>query len=159
MPPRSTRGMPPKRYDPEYESERSRYPISRPDDEQLSQTAVAFNASLYSSAIPKNIEEALQEPKWKQAMDEEIMALQKNRTWEKCRLPGDKKTVDCKWVFSVKYHADGSIERYKARLVAKGYTQTYGVDYSETFSPMAKIDTIQVLFSVAANKELKQSYC
>ena len=145
--------MPPKRYDPEYESQRSRYPVGRPDDEQLSQTAVAFNASLYSSTIPNTIEEALQEPKWKQAMDEEIMALQKNGTWEKCRLPGDKKTVGCKWVFSVKYHADGTIERYKARLVAKGYTQTYGVDYSETFSPVAKIDTIRVLFFIAANKE------
>ena len=55
--------------------------------------------------------------------------------------------------FSVKYHADGTIERYKVRLVAKGYTQTYGVDYSKTFSPMAKIDTIQVLFSVAVNKD------
>ncbi|XP_057548021.1 uncharacterized mitochondrial protein AtMg00820-like [Amaranthus tricolor] len=145
--------MPPKWYDPEYESQRSRYPICRRDEEQLSQTAVAFNASLYSSTIPKTTEEALQEPKWKQAMDEEIMALQKNETWEKCRLLGDKKTVGCKWIFSVKYYADGTIERYKARHVAKGYTQTYGVDNSETFSPVAKIDTIRVLFSVAANKE------
>ena len=150
--PRSTRGMPPKRYDPEFESQKSRYPICRRDDEQLSQTTVAFNTSLYSSTIPESTEEALRDLKWKQAMNEEIMALQKNETWEKCMLPSNKKTVRCKWVFSVKYHADGTIERYKARLVAKWYTQTYGIDYSETFSPVAKIDTIRVLFSIAANK-------
>ena len=61
--------------------------------------------------------------------------------------------LGCWWVYSIKYHSDGTIEWYKAKLVAQGYTQTYGVDYSKTFSPVAKIDTIRVLFSIAANKD------
>ena len=63
-------------------------------------------------------------------MEEEINALRKNGTWEKCILPEKRKVVGCKWVFTIKYKADDTIERCKARLVAKGYTQTCGVDYS-----------------------------
>ena len=144
--PRSTRGIPPWRYDPEFEAQRSRYPINQGNVDNLSQTSIAFNTSLYSSSILENIKEALRNPKWKRAMEDEITALIRNNTWEKCMIRKKKKTVGCKWVFSIKYYADKTIDRYKARLVAKGYTQTYEVDYSDTFSPVAKIDTIRDLF-------------
>ena len=70
------------------------------------------------------------------------MALEKIGTWIIIELPLGKKAVSCKWVFIVKHKADGSIERLKARLVARGFTQFYGVDYQETFAPVAKLNTI-----------------
>ena len=78
-------------------------------------------------------------------------ALKKNSTWENFELLRDKRTVGCKWVFTVKYQAYGSIDRYKARLLAKGFTQTYGIDNLETFAHVAKDNLIGVLISFATN--------
>ena len=72
---------------------------------------------------------ALNNPAWKQAVEDEIHALESNDTWILTKLPHGKKPVGCKWIYTVKYKADGSIERFKARLVAKGFTQPYGIDY------------------------------
>ncbi|KAM0019206.1 putative RNA-directed DNA polymerase [Helianthus debilis subsp. tardiflorus] len=152
LPPRENRGVPPKRYSPEKVAPRSRYPVANIATRNLSIEAKAFATALCSEQTPSTTQAALESKEWKKAMETEMEALKKNNTWEKCTLPPGKKIVGCRWVFSIKHRPDGTIERYKARLVAKGYTQTYGIDYSETFSPVAKIDTIRVLFSIAANK-------
>lgn len=99
------------------------------------------------------MQEALADSRWTQAMTAEMEALEKNATWELVSLPVGKSTVGCRWVFTIKHKADGSFERFKARLVAKGYTQSYGVDYEETFAPVAKLNTVRVLLSLAANQD------
>ena len=78
-------------------------------------------------------------------------ALEKNETWELVHLPSRKKLVGCKWVYTIRYKVDETLERCKAKLVTKGYTQTYGVDYLETFALVAKMNTIRVLLSLVAN--------
>lgn len=83
-------------------------------------------------------------------MDEEMRALEKNRTWEMVDLHRGKEPVGCKWVFTIKYKVNGTIKRYKTRLVAKGYTQMYGIDYQETFTPVAKMNFVRVLISLVA---------
>ena len=80
-----------------------------------------------------------------------MSALSENATWSLVTRPLGRTIVGCRWVYTVKYLSDGSIERLKAHLVAKGYTQTYGVDYAETFSPVAKISSVWILISLAAN--------
>jgi hypothetical protein len=113
--------------------------------EALSPSYKAFVASLQSVSIPTDWKVAKEDKKWCAAMLEELQALRKNKTWELVTLPTGKRAVSCKWVYTVKQNAQGKIERYKARLVARGYTQTYGIDYDETFAPMAKMNTVRIL--------------
>lgn len=117
----------------------------------LSPAYRAFITSLDSVQIPRTIHEALKHPGWQKAVQDEVTALEKNGTWVITDLPAGKRTVGCRWIFTIKHKVDGSIERLKARLVAKGFTQSYGIDYQETFAPVAKLNTIRVLLSLAAN--------
>ena len=82
----------------------------------------------------------------------EIATLEANNTWTLATLPTGKKPIGCKRVYKVKYNSDGSVERYKARLVAKGFTEKEGVDYIETFSPVAKMVSVKCLLAMAAVK-------
>ena len=84
-------------------------------------------------------------------MNVEIQALERNNTWEIVDLPKGKKPVGCKWVFTIKYKPDETLERYKTRLVVKGYTQTYRIDYQEIFAPIAKMNKVRILLSLAVN--------
>ena len=82
-------------------------------------------------------------------MHSELQALQTNGTWSLIPLPADKTLINCRWVYKIKHHSNGSIERYKAWLVAKGFTQLEGVDYQDTFSPTANIISVLVLLTLA----------
>ena len=112
----------------------------------------SFLIHLNTITILKTVSEALGSKEWKETMKVEMDALEKNITWDLVELSQGKKLVGCKWLFTMKYKADGSLERYKARLVAKGYTQTYGIDYLETFASVAKMNTIRILLSLATNR-------
>ena len=86
-------------------------------------------------------------------MKEELDALSKNHTWDLVTLLLGKSVVDCKWIYKIKTHFDGSIERYKTSLVAKDFTQGYGINYEDTFAPIARISSIHALLAIAAASE------
>ena len=110
-----------------------------------------FIVSLNTTLILNTVSETLTKREWKDAVREEMSALEKNKTWEIVERPKGKNIVDCKWIFTLKYKADGSLERHKARLVAKGYTQTYRVDYQETFALVTEMNTVRILSSLVAH--------
>lgn len=100
---------------------------------------------------PKSVQQALSIPAWKDAMESEFQALMKNNTWVLVPYSSIMNLVTNKWVFRVKYKADGFVERHKARLVVRGFQQTTGLDYFETFSPVIKPATIRVVFTLAVS--------
>ena len=130
---------------------------SHPFQSYLSYTNLSPSYKSFCCAIsfiikPTFYHQAIGNPKWQAAMDAEISALEANLTWTITSLPLGKKPIGCKWVYKVKYKSDGSIERFKAMLVAKGFTKKEGLDYIDTFSPLAKMVSVKAVLVVAAVK-------
>ncbi|KAJ4769875.1 Retroelement pol polyprotein-like [Rhynchospora pubera] len=108
-----------------------------------------FLAAVTVKKEPEHFGEAMKDDKWREAMRVEIEALERNGTWTIENLPHGKKAIGCKWVYRIKYHSDGTIERYKARLVVLGNRQVEGIDFKETFAPVAKMVTVRTFLAVA----------
>ena len=116
------------------------------------------HANVAYARDPRNVGEATKSAdasKWEQAMQEEYASLMTKGTWQLSPLPLDRASVGCKWVFCTKRDATGNIVRYKARLVAKGYSQVEGVDFHETFAPVAKFCTIRCMAAIGAAMDLE----
>ena len=101
---------------------------------------------------PMHFEDAIKSEKWRKAMDVEMEAIERNNTWELTELPEEAKKVGVKWVYKTKLNENGEVDKYKARLVVKGYAQEYGVDYTEVFAPVARMETVRLVVAFAAQR-------
>ena len=124
-------------------SGRIRNQIQRFEDEVL----------LLDNDEPTTYKEAMMGPdsvKWLNAMKSEIESMYENQVWNLVDPPEGSKPIECKWIFKKKTDADGNVTVYKARLVAKGFRQIQGIDYEETFSPVAMLKSVRILLAIAA---------
>ena len=108
---------------------------------------------LLADAEPLTVDEALKKSVWKEAMIAELNSIEKNHTWDLVTLPPNQHKIGVKWVFKQKLNPDGSIAKYKARLVARGFLQKAGLDYSEVFAPVARIETIRLVVAIASARK------
>ncbi|CAA7043466.1 unnamed protein product [Microthlaspi erraticum] len=116
----------------------------------LSEPYFSFIHTITTTFVPKKYLDSKAYEVWCDSMKLEIDAMIRTRTWSILSLPPNKKAIVSKWVFTIKLHSDGSLERHKSRIVAKGYTQQEGLDYEETFSPVAKFTSVRMLLLLAA---------
>ncbi len=111
--------------------------------------------SFVSCGEPTGIQEALDDPDWVNAMHEELNNFARNEVWELVKRPSDHNVIGRKWVFRNKQDKNGVIVRNKARLVAQGYTQVEGLNFDETFAPLAMLESIHILLTYATHHDFK----
>ncbi|CAL1375794.1 unnamed protein product [Linum trigynum] len=121
--------------------------------DHLPQSHRTYVLNVMNSVEPTSYEEASKELCWRNAMTAESDALEANQTWDLVIPPPGVRPIGSKWVYKIKHRSDGTIERHKARVVAKGFTQIYGIDFLDTFSPVAKINSVKALLAVVASKD------
>ncbi|KAL4570881.1 hypothetical protein LXL04_026545 [Taraxacum kok-saghyz] len=126
-------------------------PHPKPNSKYYNSSFQLYIATTSPSSEPTNITQALKNPAWRNAMQDEFNALDRIKTWSLVPLSQAQNVVGCKWVYRTKYNPDGSVERLKARLVAKGFNQRPGIDYKETFSPVLKPATLRLILSLATS--------
>jgi histone deacetylase 1/2 len=95
---------------------------------------------------------ALDDVRWREAMNDEYQALMENKTWHLVPPSSTRNIIDCKWVYRINKNVDGTIDRYKACLVAKGFKQRYGIDYEDTFNPVVKSATIRLVLTIVVSR-------
>lgn len=121
-------------------------------DNEIDETGGLTHHAFLADAEPLTWEQAIKMEGWREAMKEELRAIEKNGTWEIMELPRQKQAVEVKWVFKTKFKPDGSVAKLKARLVAKGFLQKPGVDFTEVFAPVARLETVRLVAAVANMK-------
>ncbi|PKU71322.1 Retrovirus-related Pol polyprotein from transposon TNT 1-94 [Dendrobium catenatum] len=121
----------------------------------ISKPKQIFNLLAHSSQpeTPSTYNQASKSAHWTRAMTEEFQALKAQNTWSLVPKPSNKSVLGSKWTFKTKLLPNGQVDRYKARLVALGYNQQFGINYTETFSPVAKMPTIRLLLTLAVNRQ------
>ena len=111
--------------------------------------------SFVSCMEPNRVDEALLDVDWVNAMHEELNNFARNEVWELVERPKNHNVIGTKWVFRNKHNEDGVVVRNKARLVAQGYTQIEGLDFGETFAPVARLEAIRILLAYACAHNIK----
>ncbi|CAM8889644.1 unnamed protein product [Rhodiola kirilowii] len=104
---------------------------------------------------PKTVEEALKDPNWIQAMQDELHQFERNKVWRLVPRPDNRKVIGTRWILRNKMNSEGEIVRNKARLVVKGYSQQEGIDYEETFAPVARLEAIRLLIAYSVQVGIK----
>ena len=92
-------------------------------------------------------------PHWKEAMDHKYKSLKYTRTWRTVDCPPSRNVISCQWVFRLKRKANGSIDKYKARLVARSFLQVLGLDYTDTYAPVAHMVSFQTILTLTAHQD------
>ena len=124
----------------------------------LQEMALASVHTAESHKDPQSYRAAMQDPRsdlWQEAINKELKSVKDTGTWQEVKVPEEASLVDSKWVFKTKLNERGEVIKYKARIVARGFTQEYGVNYFDTYSPVARLTSLRILLTIVAAQDLE----